>query len=434
MLVLRIHVLYSIKVPDADKRTRPDYVDRNFSMNSETLHETCVFDRLASDESIEPFRIAIPQASLDDLAERIARTRWPNELSNVGWSYGTPLPYAKELAEYWRSGYDWRKYEARLNQFPQFTAKIDGAKMHFLQVRSPEEKALPLLLVHGWPGSIAEFIDMIGPLTDPRAHGADPADAFDVVVPSLPGFGFSGPTHEAGWNRSRISKALDILMHRLGYTQYGAHGGDIGSAVCREMAVQQFEGLLGIHVLQIYAFPSGDPSELTDLSDDEKTRLEGLSAFRNRAGYAQIQSSRPQTLAYGLTDSPVAQLAWNCELFNWFGDTADVVDRDMLLTNAMLYWLTGTAGSSARFYYEDAQAGAWDKERSNLLPTAVAVFPNDFRSIYRFAKRANKNIVHWAEFDEGGHFASMEVPEVLVDDVRRFFRRFRRFAKPGDND
>lgn len=297
--------------------------------------------------------------------------------------------------------------------------------MHFLHVRSPEEKALPLLLIHGWPGSIVEFLKVIGPLTDPRAHGADPADAFNLVVPSLPGFGFSGPTLETGWNRSRISRAFNTLMHRVGYKRYGAHGSDIGSMVCRELGVQKADGLVGIHVLQILDFPSEDLTELKNLSDDDKKRLQRLSDFRSRAGYARIQCTRPQTLAYGLTDSPVAQLAWNCEIFTWFGNSLEAVDRDLFLTNVMLYWLTGTAGSSSRLYYEDAHRDAWQKEELSTVPTAVAVFPNDFRSIWRLAHRANKNIVQWTEFDRGGHFAAMEVPELLIEDIRTFFRRFR---------
>jgi pimeloyl-ACP methyl ester carboxylesterase len=378
-------------------------------------------------QEIRPFRIEVPHTDLDDLRERLARTRWPGELPGVGWDYGVTLGYAKEVAEYWRTGYDWRRYEARLNAFPQFTTTIDGANVHFLHVRSLEPDALPVMLSHGWPGSVAEFLDVIGPLTDPRAHGGDPVDAFHLVVPSLPGFGFSGPTRERGWNRGRIARAFSELMTRLGYERWGAHGGDVGAIVSREMAVQQAPGLVGIHVLQIFAFPSGDPAETAKLTEEDKRRLQILEKFRERAGYTWIQSTRPQTLAYGLTDSPAGQLAWNAELFAGFGDTVDAVDPDLFLTNVMLYWLTGTAGSAARWYYEDARTGGWEKEEPNTLPTGVAVFPNDFRSIRLFAARANA-IVHWTEFDRGGHFAAMEVPEVLVGDVREFFRRFRREA------
>jgi pimeloyl-ACP methyl ester carboxylesterase len=392
-------------------------------MSHQVLDQSEAVERVAFDVSIKPFRIEIPQAELEDLDDRLARTRWPDELENEGWGYGTPLAYARELAEYWRTTYDWRRHEARLNQFPQFTTTIDGANVHFLHVRSPEKKALPLLLIHGWPGSIVEFLEVIGPLTDPRAHGADPADAFDVVVPSLPGFAFSGPILGIGWNISRVSRAFNALMHRVGYRRYGAHGGDIGSMVCRELGVQKADGLLGIHVFQIFAFPSGNPAELKDLTDDEKERLKRLSDFRRRAGYAP--STGPQTLAYGLTDSPAAQLAWNCEIFNWLGNSVEAVDCDLFLTNVTLHWLTRTASSSARLYHEDGQDGAWHKEELNTVPTAVAVFPNDFRSILRSAYRANKNIVQWTEFDAGGHFAAMKVPEILVDDIRVFFRRFR---------
>jgi epoxide hydrolase len=329
------------------------------------------------------------------------------------------------MAEYWRSTYDWRKHEARLNQFPQFTTTIDGTNVHFMHVHSPEPNALPLILTHGWPGSIAEFLDVIEPLSNPRAHGGDPADAFHVVVPSIPGYGFSGPTRDTGWDAARMAKAWDQLMKRLGYEGYGAHGGDAGALITRELGILKPEGLMGVHVLQIFAFSSGDPAEMQGLSDYDREALQILSGFEDRAGYLKIQQTRPQTLAYGLTDSPVGQLAWNSELFMGFGgEGIGVVDRDRFLTHVMLYWLTATAGSSAREYYEDARTGAGYRDLPNTVPTAVAVFKNDFHTIRRFAERAN-NIVHWSVFDRGGHFAAMDAPDLLVGDLREFFRQFR---------
>lgn len=373
-----------------------------------------------TNSEIHPYRIDVPQGDLDDLRDRLARTRWPDELPGAGWSYGVSLDYVKRMAEYWRTGYDWREHEARLNEYPQFTTEIDGQNVHFLHVRSPEPDALPLVLAHGWPNTFTEFLDMVGPLTDPRAHGGDPADAFHVVIPSPPGYAFSGPTRETGWNSRRVAKAWGELMSRLGYDRYGAQGGDLGSLVCRELGVLGPEGLLGIHVMQIFAFPSGDPAEMADLSERDQEALQILGDFWKRAGYHHIQSSRPQTLAYGLNDSPAGLLAWNLELPSGFGDAVDMLDRDLLLTNATIYWLTGTAGSAARVYYEDTNSG-FDPEEPNTVATGVAIFPNDFRTIRRFAERANTNIVHWSELERGSHFAAMDAPDLLVEDLRTFF-------------
>jgi pimeloyl-ACP methyl ester carboxylesterase len=379
----------------------------------------------SEDHEIRLFRIDIPDAELEDLRERLARTRWPDQLPGVGWSYGVPLDYVREMAEYWRTSYDWRKHEEALNEFPQFTTTIDGANVHFLHVRSPEPNAMPLVLTHGWPGSVAEFLDVIAPLSDPRSFGGDPADAFDLVIPSIPGYGFSGPTVDTGWDDTRTARAWDELMTRLGYERYGAHGGDAGALISRELAILKPSGLVGVHVLQIFAFPSGDPAEMQDLSDYDREALGILSGFEDRAGYLKIQQTRPQTLAYGLTDSPVGQLAWNSELFMGFGgENVEAVDRDRFLTHVMLYWLTATAGSSAREYYEDAQSGAGYRDVPNTVPTGVAVFKNDFHSIRRFAERAN-NIVHWSVFDRGGHFAASDAPDLLVGELREFFRGFR---------
>jgi pimeloyl-ACP methyl ester carboxylesterase len=380
---------------------------------------------VTTNEEIRPFRIEVSDAELEELRERLARTRWPDELPGVGWSYGVALEYVKEMAEHWRTSFDWRKQEAVLNGFPQFTTTIDGTNVHFLHVRSDEPNAMPLVLTHGWPGSVAEFLHVIGPLTDPRSHGGEAADAFDLVIPSIPGYGFSGPTRETGWDSARIAKAWDTLMKRLGYERYGAHGGDAGSLITRELGILKPEGLVGVHVLQIFAFPSGDPEEMARMDEFEKQGMEILANYDAVSGYVKIHQTRPQTLAYGLTDSPAGQLAWNSELFMGFGgENVANVDRNRFLTHVSIFWLTATGGSSARQYLEDAKTGAGYREVPNETPTGVSVFPYDFRSVRAFAERSN-NIVHWSQMDRGGHFAASDAPDLLVEDLRTFFRRFR---------
>src|SRR5260221_2880019 len=385
-----------------------------------------------SDAAIRTFRIAIPQSDLDDLRDRLAGTRWPDELPGVGWSRGVPLGYLKELAEYWRSSYDWRAWEAKLNEYPQFTTEIDGQNIHFLHVRSPEPDALPLILTHGWPGSIVEFLNVIAPLTDPQAHGGDPADAFHLVIPSIPAYAFSGPTREAGWTTARVARAWAELMRRLGYDRYGAQGGDWGAFVSPELGRIAPDHVVGVHVnaatMGFIPFGPVEADELASFTDAEKLRLERLNRFMaDGNGYFQIQATRPQTLAYGLTDSPVGQLAWIVEKFKeWTYPSAELpeqaIDRDRILTNVMLYWLTGTAGSSARTYYENMHASTWGQQ-PGTTPTGVAVFAEDI-AIRRYGERGN-NIVRWSEFDRGGHFAAMEAPDLLVSDVRAFFRALR---------
>jgi epoxide hydrolase len=380
---------------------------------------------------IRPFRIDFPRADLDDLRERLARSRWPDQLPGVGWDYGVPLDYMKDLAQYWRTGYDWRVHEARLNEFPQFTTTIDGANVHFLHVRSPEPDALPLIITHGWPGSVAEFMEVIAPLVDPRAHGGDRADAFHLVIPSIPGYTLSGPTREAGWSVRRIARAWAELMKRLGYDRYGAQGGDWGSLISGSLAVVDPGHVVGVHVnMLVPAAALADPANLIDLTEDEQEKVaQHARLMADMTGYMAIQSTRPQTLAYGLADSPVGQLAWIVEKFKEWTDSAEVpedaVDRDHMLTNVTLYWLTGTGGSSGRLYYEFVQAEEWRLPEESRVPTGVAAFPAEISPpIRRFAEQTF-NIVHWSVFDRGGHFAAMEVPDLLVGDLREFFRRFR---------
>ncbi|HEV8653068.1 MAG TPA: epoxide hydrolase [Actinomycetes bacterium] len=382
------------------------------------------------DAEIRPFRVEIPQADLDDLRDRLARTRWPDELPGVGWSRGVPLGYLKELAAYWRDSYDWRKHEAKLNEHPQYTTTINGTDVHFLQVRSPEPDATPLLLIHGWPGSVVEFLDLIGPLTDPRVHGGDAGDAFHLVIPSLPGHGFSGPPGEPGWTDGRIAKAFTELMGRLGYARYGVQGGDVGAFIAPQMGRLEPAHVIGVHVNALVTFPSGDPADMAGLTEAEQERLARHKHFQDELmGYMHIQGTRPQTLAYALTDSPAGQLAWIVEKFKEWTDPAaglpeDAVDRDRLLTNVMLYWLTGTARSSSNSYYERFHdPSMWAPKERSTVPTGVAVFPTDV-AIRRFAEKPD-TIVHWSEFDRGGHFAALEAPDLLIGDVREFFRRFR---------
>jgi len=385
------------------------------------------------DESIRPFRIDVPQAALDDLHDRLARTRWPDELPGVGWDYGVPLDYLRGLAEHWRTSYDWRAHEARLNTHPQFTTTVDGQNIHFLHVRSAAPEALPLLLTHGWPGSVAEFLDVIGPLTEPGSHGGDPRDAFHLVIPAIPGFGFSGPTRERGWTTLRTAHAWAELMRRLGYHRYGAQGGDFGAIISPLLGRIDADHVAGVHLNAATAgfIPWGevDPAELATFSDIEKARLGRLRQFMEGGNaYFQIQATRPQTLAYSLTDSPVGQLAWIVDKFSAWTHTKtgipeDAIGRDDMLTNVMLYWLTGTAGSAARLYYENMHmTPAWGQPPATT-PTGVAAFAEDI-AIRRYGEQAN-NIVHWTDIDQGGHFAAMETPELLVTDIRTFFRGLR---------
>jgi epoxide hydrolase len=380
---------------------------------------------------MRPFRIDIPQEALDDLRSRLENTRWPNQPAGVGWERGVPVGYLRDLADYWRTGYDWRAAEARLNQFPQFITEIDGANVHFLHVRSPEPDALALLMTHGWPGSVAEFLDVIGPLTDPRGHGGDPADAFHVVVPTPPGFGFSGPTRQPGWTVGRIASAWAELMRRLGYQRYAAHGTDLGLWISLMLAGLAPDNLLGAHVNFLLTPLSGEPGEDESLDDRDRERVALMETLRRDKGaYMAIQATRPQTLAYGLTDSPVGQLAWIVEKFReWTDPTVPggTVGRDQLLTNISIYWLTATAGSAAQLYFEMADQlpnpGKPSVPPPLSVPLAVTVHPHDFGlPIRRLAESRFPNIVQWTEFDRGGHFPAMEEPELFVEDVRSFAR------------
>ena len=388
---------------------------------------------------MEPFRIDVAQAELDDLDDRLDRTRWPDELPGSGWEYGVPLGYLRELADHWRHRYDWRVHERALNDLggggAHFLTEVDGARVHFVHARSPEPDARPLLILHGWPGSIVELAKLIGPLSDPRAHGGNPAAAFHVVAPSLPGYGFSGPTIERGWGRRRVSAAMAALMAQLRYGSYLVHGGDWGAAIARELGVIDAGRVDAVHLTMFLSAAARrrdhDPGSDQDPESDSETERRSLAAAaRYRAelsGYAIEQATRPQTLSYALTDSPVGQLAWIAEKFKDWTDSTDApedaVDRDQLLTNVTLYWLTRTAGSSARLYWETAHSGAgWGAEEpESETPTGVAVFPRDLSlPVRRIAEQRNR-IVRWTEMDRGGHFPAMEQPELLIGELRAFF-------------
>jgi microsomal epoxide hydrolase len=382
-------------------------------------------------EQLTPFRLDVPQSVLDDLHRRLAEARWPADLPGSGWSRGVPLAYLRELAEYWRTSYDWRAAESRLNSYAQYTTEVDGARIHFLHVRSPEPDAIPLLLTHGWPGSIAEFLEVIGPLSNPRGHGDGAGQAFHLVIPSLPGYGFSSPLRESGWNTTRIARAWAELMRRLGYERYTAQGGDFGSAVTLDLGEVDPEHVMAVHVNMLLTGPSADRAEVASLSERDQARMALVPRFNaDLAGYMKVQATRPQTLAYALTDSPIGQLAWIVEKFRDWTDSAetpeDAVNRDQLLTNVMIYWLSATAGSSAQLYYELADllptAGVGARPRPNGVILGIAVFGHDlFLPIRRFADRDFPNIRHWKEYPRGGHFAAMEQPELLVADIREFF-------------
>ncbi len=331
-------------------------------------------------ETITPFHIDIAQTDLDELNDRLARTRWPDSLPGVGWSYGVDRDYLIELAEYWRTGYDWREHEARLNKVPQFTTEIDGQNLHFLHVRSPEPDATPLILTHGWPSTPADFLDILGPLTDPQAHGGDPSDAFHVVAPSIPGVGFSGPTHDTGWDMVRIARAWAELMSRLGYKQYGAQGGDYGSIISAALGRVAPDRVIGVHVnaLADAATATGSGQDLAALSESDRAKaMANQMWWFGHNGYATQMALRPQTIAYSLNDSPTGQLAWNLEWFvDWDPTATDraPIDRDIILTNVTTYWLTGTAGSAARLYRESG--ASWgSKPAPSGVPTAVAKLP-----------------------------------------------------------
>jgi epoxide hydrolase len=372
--------------------------------------------------TIKPFTIAVPQTKLDDLRDRLGRTIWPSTID--GQSYGGPaLAQMQELAR-GAATYDWRKKEAELNKLPNFITEIDGQDIHFIHVKSKEPGAIPLLLIHGWPGSVVEFLDHIGPLTAPAKHGAEGAQAFDVVIPSLPGVGFSGPTKDAGWNNQRIGKAFIELMGRLGYRKFALQGGDAGAIIGPEIGRLAPEKIVAIHLnaATIGFMPMGPVSdaEAATFTPAEKQRLAVMQEFmRVKFGFNLLHANQPQLVAYAISDSPVGLMAWISQLM----DPTEVGER--FLTNFMIYWLTDTAASSIRLYYENAQdPGAWAPKANSGVPTAVSVFQDGDIAIRRYGEASN-NIVRWTEYPHGGHYAAMTVPQDWLGDVREFFRGLR---------
>jgi pimeloyl-ACP methyl ester carboxylesterase len=361
--------------------------------------------------AIIPFRIAISDEQIADLKERLTMTRWPAEVT-ADFDRGQPVRFVRALAEQWLKDYDWRKHEAALNRLPQFATEIDAQTIHFVHVKSKTAGALPLLLCHGWPSTFREYLKLVPFLAD-----------FDLVIPSLPGFGFSTPL-TPGWDSKRTAAAFDALMKRLGYGRYGFVGNDVGSFVGKELGVLHPEGLAGIHIQQIFAFPE-DQAMWGRMDEFEAAGMANMDGWEKNNGYQRIQQTRPGTLAYGLVDSPVAQLAWNAELpFGFDGNRETRADREDFLTDVSIYWFTGSGGTAANMYLEDLRSNGADDKQRNDTPTGVAVFPDDFRSVRAFSE-VNNRIVHWTQMPRGGHFAAVEEPELLADDVRAFFDKVR---------
>lgn len=379
-------------------------------------------------DRVIPFEVAVSNDEITDLRDRLAATRWPDQLSGSGWTYGTDLEYLQRLCQYWREDFDWDAFESRLNAFDQFTTPIDGQRIHFYHVRSPDPDAHPLLLSHGWPGSVVEFLDVLGPLTDPAAHGDASADAFHVVAPSLPGYGFSGPTADPGWDVARIADAFAELMEMLGYDSYLAQGGDWGALVSTLLAADHPDRVDALHTNMIMAGPPDVDDPTAMLDEEELADLEATREFRETGtGYYELQATKPQTAAYGLTDSPAGLAAWIVEKFHGWSDCdrnpEESFDRDRLLDNLSVYWLTGTINASMRLYYE-TDPGALVPDRVEV-PMGHARYPAEISKTPRSWAEEIYNVVHWAELPAGGHFAAMEVPELFVEDLRTFVRTVR---------
>lgn len=394
-----------------------------------------------SDESVRPFQIHVPQAQLDDLRKRIAETRWPDKETVDDISQGIQLKRVQELVRYWGTDYDWRKAEAQLNALPEFVTTIDGVDIQFIHIRSRHPNALPVILTHGWPGSTFEFIKAIGPLTDPTAYGGRPEDAFDVVIPSIPGYGFSGKPVDLGWGPDRTARAWDVLMKRLGYDHYVSQGGDHGSVISDALARQAPKGLLGIHLNMPATIPgdlvkpinSGDPAP-AGLSKSEAEAFQSLSTFFGRnAAYGAMMVTRPQTIGYSLSDSPSGLAAWMYEKFAQWSDSGGVpervLSRDEMLNDITLYWLTNTGASSSRFYWENNNnnfSAEAQKTKDIKIPVAISVFPQEiYRAPESWSKEAYPTLYYYHQVDKGGHFAAWEQPQLFAEELRAAFKPLR---------
>jgi pimeloyl-ACP methyl ester carboxylesterase len=378
--------------------------------------------------AIEPFQIRVDDSVLDDLRRRLAQTRLPDQIADTGWEYGSPVGYVNDLVAYWRDKYDWRMHEARLNELPHFRTRIDGQSIHFIHARSRHAEALPLIILHGWPGSVVEFLDVIPRLTDPETHGGRAADAFHVIAPSLPGYGFSEPPRTRGWDPWRIARAFIELMDRLGHPRYGAQGGDWGAQIATRIGALDPEHCAALHT----NMPLADaPKEAVPLSDQDKADLAAMQQFaREESGYAQEQGTKPQTLGVALNDSPAGLLAWIVEkLRTWSdcgGDPENVFTRDQMITNVMLYWVTQTITSSTRLYWELQHSGSGQKAPEYVaVPTGIARYPKEVIRFPRAWVERRYNVTHWVDMPRGGHFAAMEQPELFVEDLRSFFATVR---------
>ena len=377
-------------------------------------------------EETAPFRISVPQEAIDDLQTRLERTRLPNEQPVGDWSQGVPLDRATRLIEYWGKDYDWRRFETELNALPNFRTLIDGLGIHFIHARSPHAHALPIILTHGWPGSVTEFLQIIRPLSDPTAFGGSVEDAFHVVVPSLPGFAFSDKPKETGWNLARIAKAWGLLMRRLGYRRWVAQGGDWGAGVTTALGHILPAGLAGIHLNWQFVFPTQLPAQL---SPEEQRAVDGAKQFLgDGSGYYRQQSTRPQTIGYALADSPTGQAMWIYEKFySWTdnnGEPEEALSQDQMLDNISLYWFTNTAASSARIYWESKDASFSGGKLD--LPVAATVFPREiYRAPKSWAEQTYSNLIYWNEAKQGGHFAAFEEPAIFVEEIRSAFRKLR---------
>jgi pimeloyl-ACP methyl ester carboxylesterase len=418
--------------PDAEALVLEPQLSRRRGGRTTQL-ERQSFSRMRREQQVAPFRIEVPEAELIDLRERLRATRWPEAETVEDWSQGVPLAYMEELCRYWADRYDWRATEERLNALPQFRTSIDGLGIHFIHVRSPHADALPLIITHGWPGSIVEFLKMLGPLADPTAHCGSATDAFHVVCPSLPGYGFSDKPAQPGWGIERIATAWTVLMRRLGYGRYGAQGNDWGTSISASIGQRDADHVVGVHLTPPLAPP--DPATFDDLTERERAALASLEhAAKWESGYSQEHATRPQTIGYALVDSPSALCAWIIEKFWAWTDCAghpeNALTRDELLDNLMLYWLPQTGASAARLYWESIrQVNEWISGRAPdivSVPTGCSVFPKELqRPSRRWAEKRFLDIRYWNEPERGGHFAAFEQPELFVEEVRAFFRLVR---------
>jgi epoxide hydrolase len=382
--------------------------------------------------AVRPFTVVIPDSEINDLKQRLANTRWPNPETVPDWSQGVRLENATSLINYWEREYDWRRFESEVNRFPQFLTEIDGLDIHFIHMKSKNPNAMPLILTHGWPGSIVEFLKLIDPLTDPVAYGGNVEDSFDVVIPSLPGFGFSGKPAETGWNVTRIASAWAELMNRLGYTKWAAQGGDWGSVVTSALGAMRPEGLLGIHLNSPYAFPAQIPDTLTT---EEQYAVDTLALYTGDMGGANhLQATKPETIGFALADSPAGQAAWIYDKFQSKTDNnglaEDALSTDEILDAISLYWFTNSAASSARIYWENKSGSMAGPHLS--LPVAVTVFPRDIPLLPRsWIEATYSDLIHYGEADKGGHFAAFEQPEIMISEIRTGLRSLRSLTARG---